>query len=146
MGQWFYGTGTNDSDGDGVPNAIDNCPDHPNADQIDADNDGWGDAYDGCPNDPNKTEPGICGCGVADTDTDSDGVMECQGDCNDHDPAMFPGNPEVCDDSKDNDCDGVIDFSDVDCLNSDPPGGINSILYILNNPSFPLEKLVFVTY
>jgi hypothetical protein len=30
-----------------------------------------------CPNDPNKTEPGICGCGVADTDSDGDGIADC---------------------------------------------------------------------
>jgi hypothetical protein len=30
---------------------------------------------DGCPSDPNKTEPGVCGCGYADsTDTDGDGI------------------------------------------------------------------------
>jgi Putative metal-binding motif len=30
------------------------------------------------------------------------------GDCNDNDPVMFPGNPEVCD-GKDNNCNGQID-------------------------------------
>lgn len=30
-----------------------------------------------CPNDPLKIEPGICGCGVADEDTDADGVVNC---------------------------------------------------------------------
>jgi CSLREA domain-containing protein len=31
-----------------------------------------------CPGDPNKTEPGACGCGVADTDaTDANGVPDC---------------------------------------------------------------------
>lgn len=32
---------------------------------------------DKCPNDPNKTEPGICGCGVPDSDKDGDGVKDC---------------------------------------------------------------------
>ena len=36
---------------------------------------------DNCPNDPNKTEPGICGCGVADTDTDADGTPDCNDNC-----------------------------------------------------------------
>ncbi|MBL7050155.1 MAG: hypothetical protein ISR96_11625, partial [Nitrospira sp.] len=35
-----------DSDGDGIPDSTDNCPDDPNADQIDTDNDGIGDACD----------------------------------------------------------------------------------------------------
>ena len=30
-----------------------------------------------CPNDPLKTEPGVCGCGVQDEDTDADGVVNC---------------------------------------------------------------------
>jgi len=30
-----------------------------------------------CPNDPNKTDPGICGCGVPDTDSDGDGIADC---------------------------------------------------------------------
>ncbi len=43
----------NDSDGDGEPNATDNCPNVPNADQADGDNDGRGDACDDCPTVPN---------------------------------------------------------------------------------------------
>ncbi len=39
----------NDRDGDGVPNAMDNCPDVANRDQADADMDGLGDACDPCP-------------------------------------------------------------------------------------------------
>lgn len=37
-------TGSPDADGDGVPNATDNCPGTPNANQADADGDGIGDA------------------------------------------------------------------------------------------------------
>ena len=32
---------------------------------------------DACPDDPAKTAPGQCGCGVADTDSDADGVADC---------------------------------------------------------------------
>lgn len=54
---------------------------------------------DNCPNDPNKTEPGICGCGVADTDTDNDGIADCIDTC--------PNDP-------DNDADGDGVCGDVD--------------------------------
>ncbi len=36
---------------------------------------------DGCPSDPNKTEPGLCGCGTPDTDTDGDDFVDCGDVC-----------------------------------------------------------------
>jgi hypothetical protein len=36
---------------------------------------------DDCPDDPDKTEPGICGCGIADDDTDGDSLLDCQDGC-----------------------------------------------------------------
>ncbi|NLF25975.1 MAG: hypothetical protein GX589_10015, partial [Deltaproteobacteria bacterium] len=36
---------------------------------------------DECPDDPDKTEPGVCGCGVPDIDTDEDGYMDCVDAC-----------------------------------------------------------------
>jgi hypothetical protein len=47
----------------------------------DTDGDGVADGLDGCPNDPTKTAPGACGCGVAETDTDGDGVADCVDNC-----------------------------------------------------------------
>jgi len=46
--------GSPDDDGDGFPNDCDQCPD-----------------------DSKKTEPAVCGCGVADTDSDGDLVADC---------------------------------------------------------------------
>ena len=40
-----------------------------------------GGIVDNCPTDPNKTEAGVCGCGVADTDTDDDGTPNCNDNC-----------------------------------------------------------------
>ncbi|HPB51826.1 MAG TPA: hypothetical protein PLZ31_11480 [Myxococcota bacterium] len=39
------------------------------------------DCFDNCPSDPEKMEPGICGCGVADVDTDLDGTPDCNDLC-----------------------------------------------------------------
>ncbi|MBU0968818.1 MAG: PKD domain-containing protein [Proteobacteria bacterium] len=49
---------------------------------LDSDGDGTPDMSDGCPADPAKTTAGVCGCGVADTDTDADGIADCNDTCN----------------------------------------------------------------
>ena len=46
----------------------------------------WGaltycESTDQCPTDPLKTEPGVCGCGVSDDDTDLDTVLDCNDSC-----------------------------------------------------------------
>jgi hypothetical protein len=66
-----------DPDGDGLDNEEDNCPIVSNPDQEDFDKDGSGDKCDKCPMDGDKTEPGVCDCGAADTDTDGDGIPDC---------------------------------------------------------------------
>ncbi len=44
-------------------------------------------------------------------DLDNDGVTEEEGDCDDNNPLIFPGNIEICD-GIDNDCNGLIDEDD----------------------------------
>jgi len=51
----------------------------------DSDGDGVADCDDLCVDDPDKSEPGVCGCGVADTDNDGDGIPDCE-DPNDECP------------------------------------------------------------
>jgi len=70
-----------DTDGDGISDSEDNCPDADNPNQIDSDEDGLGDACDNCPNDKDKTNPGTCGCGIPDIDSDEDGIFDCNDDC-----------------------------------------------------------------
>jgi UDP-3-O-[3-hydroxymyristoyl] glucosamine N-acyltransferase len=49
-------------------------------------------AQDACPDDPAKLEPGLCGCGVADTDLDADGESDaCVDETAVVDPSAFIG-------------------------------------------------------
>jgi hypothetical protein len=71
-------------------------------------------------------------CVFAPRDEDEDGFVDvlCGGnDCNDLNPNAHPGQPEICSDAADNDCNGVADCTDPACA-SDPlcgcvpaPGG-----------------------
>ena len=89
-----------DTDGDGVLDVVDNCPDLANPDQADCDGDGYGDA-----------------CAIADglsQDCNENGIPdECEGDCNGN------GNPDDCDidEGISTDCDenGIPDECDPDC-------------------------------
>jgi len=85
-------TPTKDTDGDGVPDASDNCPVVANPSQTDSDHDGVGDACDNCPAVPNTDQ----------TDTDHDGVGDACDNC--------PTVPNA--DQTDTDHDGVGDACD----------------------------------
>jgi len=59
-------------------------------------------------------DPNATGCPAVCTDSDGDGFAVDGGacgmaDCDDNDPAAFPGAVEVCEDGLDNDCDTLID-------------------------------------
>lgn len=103
-----------DSDGDGIPNATDDCPKVFNpvrpmdkGKQADADSDGVGDACDVCPLDPNST---TC-TGVDPNDTDKDGVANATDNC-----------PSVANkDQADGDTDGKGDACDS-CPTKPNPG------------------------
>jgi hypothetical protein len=111
-----------DSDGDGVPDNLDGCPE--DADKIepgqcgcgvadtDSDSDGVADCNDQCPEDADKAEPGQCGCGVADTDSDSDGVADCNDQCPEDAGKTEPGQCGCGVADTDTDSDGVLDCND----------------------------------
>lgn len=104
--------GTSDTDNDGIPDTVDNCPDVANADQADTDGDNVGDACDNCAFAANGDQ----------TDTDSDGY----GDACDNCPALAnPGQEngdgdgygdacDSCPTTADNGADGDLDgFGDA---------------------------------
>jgi len=104
------GTDCDDTDPSVHPDGVELC-----LDGVDNDCDGFvdwadenGDGIDDCAYD--------CPEGTEDADQDDDGAvrLECDGnDCDDLDPAAFPGAEEVPYDGVDQDCDGQ-DLSDVD--------------------------------
>lgn len=66
---------------------------------------------DHCPDDPAKLEPGICGCGVADLDTDRDGNADCVDPCPQDAPNDSDGDG-VC--NSGDQCPGFDDRVDAD--------------------------------
>ncbi|MET0751285.1 MAG: thrombospondin type 3 repeat-containing protein [Solirubrobacterales bacterium] len=98
-------TSAPDGDGDGIPDASDNCPSVANPSQTDTDGDGQGDACDSSPNGP---------------DSDGDGIPDATDNCpNVSNPAQIDsdgdGQGDACDASPngpDGDGDGVPDDTD----------------------------------
>jgi len=68
---------------------------------------------DDCPDDPDKTAPGVCGCGVPDTDEDDDGTLECEDACPQDDSKTEPG---VCGCGNEEPSDS--DATMIDCVKS----------------------------
>jgi MYXO-CTERM domain-containing protein len=107
-------TDCDDEDGDVNPNAAEVC-----GDEIDNDCDGDTDAQDleVCgPLRRDRDGDGFCREGI---DRNGDGFcdraneMTDDSDCNDADEDVNPGAAEVCDDNRDNNCDGLIDYADA---------------------------------
>lgn len=67
---------------------------------------------DFCPLDLNKTNPGICGCGFSDADSDSDGVVDCNDLCPKDPNKILPGTCGCAKSDKDSDHDGTPDCID----------------------------------
>ena len=108
----FNAGGTVDSDQDGVPDDLDNCPDDSNPDQLDSDGDGLGDVCDDCPDDPLKSTAGICGCGTPDTDTDNDNTPDCNDGCPSDPLKIEPGICGCGTPDTDTDNDNTLDCND----------------------------------
>ncbi|MBF0124807.1 MAG: OmpA family protein [Magnetococcales bacterium] len=90
-----YHDADKDSDGDGVSDSRDKCPDTPKGVKVDSDGcpldsdgDGVTDDKDQCPNTPKGTKVDSVGCPIAsrsvattDSDTDGDGVLDSRDQC-----------------------------------------------------------------
>jgi outer membrane protein OmpA-like peptidoglycan-associated protein len=108
-----------DSDGDGVLDNIDACPNTPKGDAVDAkgcslpkdaDNDGVLDNVDQCPNTPAGDKVDAKGCSLP-KDGDKDGVMDDKDKCP-NTPAGDKVDANGCSLPKDSDADGVTDDKD----------------------------------
>ncbi len=104
-----------DTDGDGVLDANDNCPLVANGDQLDADADGVGDACDDCRDVYNPTQRDLDRDGLGDAcddDVDGDGVPNAQDACpasyvagRPFDAVLEGGGPDSDGDAVPDDCD-----------------------------------------
>ncbi|KAB2325505.1 OmpA family protein [Betaproteobacteria bacterium SCN1] len=109
-----------DSDGDGVPNRLDQCPNTPKGAKvdtkgcpIDSDGDGVFDGLDKCPDTPAGVKVNADGCPL---DGDGDGIPDYKDKC----PTVpAPGTADGC--PPDRDGDGIVDANDA-CPDVPAPG------------------------
>ncbi|WP_299161947.1 thrombospondin type 3 repeat-containing protein [uncultured Eudoraea sp.] len=119
-----------DSDGDGVTDDIDECPDTPNGEtvdtkgcsdsQTDGDSDGVTNDLDTCPNTPSGESVDTDGCSDSQKDTDGDGITNDVDTCSDTLSGETVDTNGCSDSQKDSDNDGVTD--DLDTCSDTPSG------------------------
>jgi hypothetical protein len=127
-----------DSDGDGVPDSVDNCPMNPNPMQDDSDDDSIGDVCDNCQNVPNPTQ----------VDTDEDGIGDPCDNCqNVPNPSQIDTDNDTIGDLCDNcplipnplqddiDSDGIGDVCDL--CPEDPLNDIDGDGFCANEDNCP---------
>ena len=157
--------GVADTDGDGVTDDIDTCPNTPSGEEVDAngcsksqkdtDGDGVTDDKDTCANTPSGEVVDANGCSDSQKDTDGDGVTDDKDTC-----ANTPSGEVVdangCSDSqKDADGDGVTDDKDncpntlqgvnVDSSGCPAPLFVENVTFIENIYPNPADDNLMVT-
>ena len=116
-----------DSDGDGVPDCLDNCPDVPNRDQANTDEsrgdpDSYGDACDNCPTRGNQSQADSDGDGIGDAcDPNSPGLPGGSTDADgDGMPLYLEQQAGTSDSNPDTDGDGISDWIEWTQYGTDP--------------------------
>ncbi len=107
-----------DNDGDGHP--VSPCGNDCN----DADASVYPGAPEACQDGKDNDCDGAIDCNDSNCQIDADGdgwlIPPCGNDCDDSDATSNPGTAEVCQDGKDNDCDGQTDCYDSECATNQP--------------------------
>lgn len=118
-----------DSDNDGVPDGMDNCPNTPVGEtvdedgcspaqpNVDSDNDGVADVRDACPDTPAGEPADTNGCSASQRDTDEDGVLDSLDTCPNTPLEETPDANGCSASQRDTDGDGVVDSVDA-CPNT----------------------------
>jgi len=132
-----------DSDGDGVLDTDDRCPDTPAGVPVDSygcpkdsDGDGVYDYMDKCPNTPKGVPVDKDGCPM---DSDGDGVLDHLDECPDT-PKGIPVDAKGCPSPNDSDGDGVCDDND-DCPDTPKAATVNDRgCWVIGGLFFDIDK------
>jgi outer membrane protein OmpA-like peptidoglycan-associated protein len=141
----YYFGGVKDTDGDGIRDKFDQCPETPpmvTVDEfgcpVDSDKDNVPDYADDCPNTPVNIPVNINGCPV---DSDKDGIPDYLDLCRDT-PGGVPVNDRGC--PEDADDDGIPDFKDL-CPNTPVGTEVNKWGCPIDEKVYePIQKTEFI--
>ena len=136
----------NDSDDDGIPNSIDNCPRFYNPDQADADKDNIGDQCDNCPSTSNFNQSDFDMDTIGDAcdpDDDNDGVNDGIDNC---DYVPNPGQGDLDRDGIGDSCDNcpwISNPNQTDTNNNGNGDACEGAIRLWSSNSLGNERYVF---
>ena len=93
-------------------------------------------ALDNCPTDPDKTDPGYCGCGIPETDSDSDGIPDCEEQGPSGNDPNYDGNGDGTADNQQANVTSLHTYDNQDYVTMESPTGTTiSNCQAADNPS-----------